>query len=828
MARTDRVTVDFAAGPLAADDVVVTRVTGREALSRPFAFEVEFRRADREAIPLADLVGTAGHLTLVRPGLGERHVDGLVRDVGLAGVEGGHPHYRARLVPRLAELAMRRGRRIFQDLSALDIVKQVLDEGEVAHREQVNAAPPVRPYCAQCDESDLELVTRLLAEEGLSYIFEHAAGGHEVVIVDGAQGCPAIEGDPVVPFRVSDRSGGEVEHLNRLERVRQVAEGIATLADFDFTRPALKVSATARAGGAPPLESYSYPAGFTDGGVGGRRAEATLQGLRLGSDTFAGSGSCTRLTAGSTFEVRGHLDPSLEAKLLVLEAEHEVHQQEGGGEAGAIEHAYQGSFLAVEASTPLRPPALVRRPRALTETATVVGPAGEEIHVDEHGRIRVQFHWDRDGKHDERSTCWLRCTQPWAGPGWGASFVPRIGQEVVVRFLEGDPDRPFVVGALYNGRNPPPLLLPQDKTRSTLRSDSSLGSNGFNELRFEDQAGREEFFLHAQKDEQIEVLNDKAQRVHGNERLDVAKDRSKQVVGQHELRVTAEDGLGIGGNETLTVAGQREIAVAVDHRETVAGLQSISVGGNRHVEVALASAETIGAAAALTIGAAYAVTVGAVHNTAVGGALLRQVGGAAIELVGLGRQERVGADSTFQVGGDLAQEVDGHVGISTSGDHQETVDEDVEVEAKKEATSTAKVFDIQADTLKIVVGGQELLSIDKSGNVTFGAKSLAVDGTTITLKGSKVQLDGQDAASSSTPAVTQIPPKPGEKAFVEIELKDQDGNPVPNAWFRVEFPDGTVKEGRTGGAGKAWVPGPKEGTVKVSFPGLDGGSWEQG
>jgi hypothetical protein len=218
------------------------------------------------------------------------------------------------------------------------------------------------------------------------------------------------------------------------------------------------------------------------------------------------------------------------------------------------------------------------------------------------------------------------------------------------------------------------------------------------------------------------------------------------------------------------------------------------------------------------------VSVGAVLNEAVGGALGAEVAGARVEVVGGYRQERIGKDSSAQVGGDFAQEVGGQAARSTGGDHRETVDGDVEVEAKEGATSTAKTFTFEADTLSVVVGGQVLLAIDTSGNVTFGAKQLTVDGSAITLKGGKVQLDGQDAASSGAPAVTQLSPKPGEKAFVEIELKDQDGEPVPNAWFKVEFPDGTIKEGRTGGAGKAWVPGPKEGTVKVTFPALaDGG-----
>ena len=827
MARTDRMTVELRAGPFGEAALAVTAVSGREALSQPFVFDVELHLADRGAVELADVVGAEAHLTLARPGLPERHVDGIVGAIELAGVSNGQPRYRLRLVPKLAELALRRGRRIFQALTAPEVVAQLLDEGKVAHRLSLSGSYPARTYCVQYDESDFELVTRLLAEEGIAYFFEHDGGGHVLVLADAAGACAPIAGDAKVAYRSSDRGSHDAaEQIERLEAVRQVEVGLATVADHDFERPALQLRSTvSQGGGAAGPEAYRYPGGFSDPAEGKRLARTRLEAPRREAVRVQGAGTCARLVPGATFEVVDHPDQALDRSLLVVAVEHQARQQEGAGEAGRIEHGYRCTFQAQDAGAPLRPPPRVARPRAWTETATVVGPAGEELHVDRHGRIRVQFHWDRQGHRDEHATCWLRCAQRWAGPGWGASFVPRIGQEVVVRYLEGDPDQPLVVGAVYNGQNPPPVTLPLERTRSTLRSDSSLGHQGFNELRYEDRADAEEVYLHAQRDEEIAVENDKTQRVGVSEALTVGKDRTRSIRGAQAEEVGGDDMIGIGAGRTLAVAGERQTQAGGSHAETVGLFQSVLVGASRTVTVGLGAAETVGAAAALTVGGAYAVTVGGAINVAVGGTLDVQVGGDSLEAVGGARLATIGGNASSQTAGDLAEEVGGRVGRSTNADQTDTVDGDVEVEIDKGVVGTSKEIVLEADSLTIVVGGNRALAIDKSGNVTFGAGKMTVDGDQITLKGSKIQQGGQASAESDSPAVTRLEPLPGEKAFVEIELKDQEGEPVPNAWFKVEFPDGTVKEGRTGRAGKAWVPGPKEGTVKVSFPGIDGGSW---
>ena len=828
MARVHRIVLELRAGPLAEPDVSVRRVVGREGLSTPYAFDVDFLPASGEPLELSDLVGAEALLTLRRPQGSERNVHGLLQSVEMVEVAAGKPRYRARLAPRLVRLGLVRRSRIFQSMSVPDIVKKVLDEGEVKHRESLADSYPPREYCVQYRETDLAFVSRLLEEEGIFYFFEHGTDEHVMVLADAGGGCVELAGDGTVPFRGVARVGAEAEeeeHLTELERARRLRTGKVSLRDFDFERPELKVEGQCEADGdAFKLECYEYPGGFRDGGAGSRLSRVRLEELRFGVETFAGAGTCLRFLPGATFETAEHADAAMNRKLLLARVEHEAWQR--GGEE-AIDQGYRNAFAALDAGVPYRPLRRTRRPRALAETALVVGPSGEEIHPDKHGRVKVKFHWDREGKADEKASCWIRCAQAWAGPAWGASFVPRIGQEVVVRFLEGDPDRPLVVGAVYNGANPPPIALPDDKTRSTLRTDSSPGSGGANELRFEDLKGAEEIHLHAQKDETIEVLNDKRQEVRANESLEVGKDRSQEIRGNQSLEVTAEDGTSVGSSQTLTVIGTRTTRVGASHQETVALAQVVNVGGNRDITVGATAAETVAAAAALNVGGVYAVNVGAAMNKAVGGLFSGQVGGARVEVVGATRGEVVGKDSEAQVAGDFDEEVGGTVGLDTGKDQNEEVAGAVEIEVRKPVAWSAKEFKLEADKLSVVVDGKVALSIDTSGNVTFGANNFSVEGNTLTLKGSQVTKSASGTAASASPKVTQLKPMPGDKAFVEINLQDKDGNPVANEWFKVEFPDGTVKEGRTGGSGKAWVPGPKEGNVKVSFPALVEGKWKK-
>jgi len=823
-----RTILELKAGPLAPEDLRVVRVHGREALSEPFQLQVEFERRDGEPVALADVIGQEAQLTLRRADGAERIVHGLVGAVSLVEVRAGRPWYRARVVPRLALLAHKRSSRVFQDESVPDIVQAVLGEGEVACRLALSGSYPPREYCLQYRETDLAFVQRLLEEEGISYFFEHADGSHTLVLADAPGAFSDLAGGATLPFRPPHPSGDEAEeeHVTAIARADRAQVAKVTLRDFDFTRPALDLTASASEGEGP--EEYEYRLRYGEPGEQRRLAAARLEGVRRKLLDFEGQTSCLRLVPGACFELSDHPDPGLAQRLAVLEVVTEARQEEAAGSAEAISHHTRNWFVARLAADPIRPPQRAARPIIRgAQTATVVGPAGEEIHTDEHGRVKIQFHWDREGPKDDHASCFVRVAQSWAGPGFGALYLPRIGHEVLVRFLDGDPDRPLITASLYNGAHVPPVELPAERTQSTLRSDSSPGSGGANELRFEDAQGQEELTLHAQKDETIAVENDKNQRVGASEALEVGKDRTIEVAGNQRLAVELLDRSEIGGNQSLTVSGNRTTAVTFRHQESVGVAQSVQVGGSRNLLVGVASAETVGLAAAVTVGGAMAVSVAGMMNEAVGALRASQVGAARVEMVGLSRQERVGKDMSVRTGGDAVAEVSGTVAVSVAKDLTETVTKKTGIEVKEPFGLVAKTIRLEGDSeVRVVVGGKLLLSVKSSG-VTFSAKTFTSDAET-KVKGSTVKISGGAGPKSQGVQVARLEPLTGESAFVQVEVADSQGNPVANELVRVEFADGTVKEAKLDGSGKAKVSGPKPGSAKVSLPNVDTAVWKLG
>jgi type VI secretion system secreted protein VgrG len=748
----DILLLELRAGPYGPSDLALWRLRGREALSEPFAFDLELSPRDGEPLDLAALVGAECAVTMRRPDVSQREVHGILWSVEMIGVAEGKPRYRARLAPRLERLRNLRRSRVFQAKSVPQIVQQVLDEAGVKHRSSLSGAHPTREYCLQYRESDLELVQRLLEEEGVFYWFEHTAQEHVLVMADAARACPRLP-DPGVPIRLEQVVGATAEeHLAQVHCDRGVAVGKVALRDYDFERPLLQVAGAAQAqGDAAGLERYEYPGGFTDPGAAGTLAKVRLEEQRFPDEVFGGEGTCLPFVAGAVCEMMHHPDPAFDRKLLLVRVEHEAVQQGAAGGAGTTEHAYRNRFVGVDASRPYRPRRRARQPVAWAESATVVGPSGEEIHVDQHGRIKVRFHWDREGKSDDTASCWIRLSQAWAGPAWGASFVPRVEQEVLVRFLDGDPDRPLVVGAMFNGAHPPPVPLPDDKTRSTLRTDSSPGGGGANELYLEDRQGSEEVHLHAQKDETIEVLHDKAQKVGADEALRVKKDRSLRVDGDHDLTVGRQDRAELLGTQTCAVAGSRTAGVNLSERLQVGAARTVTVAGTRDETVALASATTVGAAAALTVGGGLATTVVGALNKAVGGALTVQVGGALLEVAGAARDDRVAKDSSSKVGGDLEIDVAEGLGVGVTGDAQEDVGGDVQLTAASHVGWAAKKGQIEADKLTIEVGGKKALVLDKSGSIEVSADFAKLEGSgDLVLKGSSIKKDAGSSSSGSS------------------------------------------------------------------------------
>jgi len=738
---------EFEAGPYKDGALQVIGFQGQETLSRPFHFEVELVGQPDQTVDTNELIGQPALLTVNLAGGGNRFVHGMVRRMAALGTGSGpkRRRYLCDVVPLLWKLRYVQRSRIFQNLSVPEILKKVLDEGTVKQRSTLDAGKyKKRIYCVQYRESDFAFVSRLMEEEGIYYWFEHKKNEHTLVLADSpSTPKPIPDGESKIVFREGAGMVAESEAIYAISQRRELRPGAVALRDFNFENPALDLTAQDDDDkGDPALEVYDYPGEYQDPGAGKSYAKVRLQEQRWRSLVCAGASVCRRLQPGFTIELEDH--PDLDGRYLLVSVKHGGQQPQALTDEQITEPqdgtGYRNEFSCIPADVPFRPLRRTRRPIVQgPQTAIVTGPSGEEIHTDEHGRIKVQFHWDRDGKNDENTSCWIRCTQAWAGGGYGALYIPRIGQEVVVEFLEGDPDQPLVTGRVYNGLNPPPESLPGEKTKSTLKSNSSKGGGGSNELRFEDAAGSEEVFLHAQKDLNIDVENDKTQRVGGNEHLHVVKDRSREIDGNQDLTVKGNDQSTISGDQTLSVTGNRTVSVTGNHTETITGGQQISVKSSRTLMVLLAASESVGLAKALAVGGAYMVTVGGAMNEAIGGLKFEAVGGAKVEVVGGKKSETVGGSRTVKVKGDLREDAKGSrsvkagqdMAVAVKGDYQHQVEKTYGLKAKEVALAAQ-------DGLAITVGSAKM-EFAKSGDIVIkgGKIEITADGDVV-IKGSKI------------------------------------------------------------------------------------------
>lgn len=695
----------------------VIRFEGREGISELFEFSVLFVCPERD-IAFQDVIGKSAVL-MIHAGDEPRYVHGMIAEFEQREEGKRLTAYRAVVVPDAFRLLYRKNCRIFQNLSVPDIIDQVLSGAGIqgkAVQKSLGASYTAREYCVQYRESDWAFISRLMEEEGIMYFFEHSDSAHLLVIADGPSAHSPIAGDPSLVFHPPTGALVKDEHVSRFRYSERVRPGKVSLRDYNFKKPSLSLDGDSQADMDDDLEIYDYPGEYDTPGAASSLSAIRLEAFQVTRKTAEGESACPRFVAGAKFSLSDHAREEFNREYVLTRVEHRGFEPSFESEGGESTAPYANRFWVIPSDIRFRPLPATRKPLISgIQTAIVVGPGGEEIHTDEHGRIKVQFHWDRLGKKNENSSCWIRVAQMWAGPGWGGLFIPRIGQEVVVEFLEGNPDQPLVVGAVYHGANVPPYSLPGDKTRSTLKSNSSIGGGGFNEIRFEDKAGSEEIYIHGQKDWTIVIENDKDQTIGHDESLLVKHDRQK--------RVDNDQSESIGANKHIDVGG--------DHDEEINGNESLSVGGDKTVSVGSNHTETVGAAQVSTIGTDQTITVGAAQTIT--------VGAAQTIAVGAGKTETVGGSSAETVGGSKALKVAQNEVVTVGKNLETKVGKDAKEDiAEKKTIIVGKQLSIQCGDAQVV--------IEKNGNISVKGKKIVVKGEgPIQVEGKKLNVKSEGA-----------------------------------------------------------------------------------
>ncbi|WP_296218688.1 type VI secretion system tip protein VgrG [Pseudomonas sp. UBA2684] len=582
MPRPTDTTTSLSLSASALSDLYPENFAGEEALNVLGSLTLHGYSAT--ALSMSDAV--ASHLTAtLHNDDQQRPLDALCAQIGQLPGDASVERYQLILRPWLWWLTLASNNRVFQNKSTSDIVTSIFDtHGFSDYQLKLTGSYTPREYCVQYTETDFAFVSRLLEEEGIFWFFTHADGQHTLVLADSNDAFPACPNVTTIAYLGQEIGVRELHGIRAGQLCVQAVSGVYRATDYAFTTPSTSLYGQAEAV-AGPLSVYEHPGGYSAKARGDALGKLRVDALRTQEKRFVGESDCRWLVPGHWFTLSGHDDAALNIDWVITTVTHEASHAQ-----------YRNRFVAIPKSTRYRPPRITPKPRMHTQTAIVVGKAGEEIWTDEYGRIKIQFPWDRDGQNDETSSCWVRVVLPWSGKGFGMQFVPRIGQEVIVTFIDGDPDRPLVSGCVYNGDNALPYALPANQTQSGIKTNSSKGGVGFNELRFEDKKDSEEVFLQAQKDLNINVLNDTTATVGHDETLTVQNARTRTVKdgdesitleqGKRSVTIqTGSDSLDVKDTRTVTVGSDQTHSTGGNYTHKVSGNYSLTVDGNLTIKV---------------------------------------------------------------------------------------------------------------------------------------------------------------------------------------------------------------------------------------------------
>ena len=703
-------------------DVQVHAYSAHEGISLPYAVDVEISTSD-SSFRIDDCLQRRALLEVHDAQGGSRHYDGLPDQVGFVAHEGDELFFRLRLRPALSALEHREGSRIFQGKSPVDVVKDILREagvdGDVEWRLRQTYAP--REFLCQVRETELNFVHRLLEEEGIFYFFLHSADGHKLVFADDPDAFTCPEGQS--PVILAPRTGAApgAQPLLGLHRKKTLRPTSVVLRDYDFDKPDVFPEAALPAPGAWPIHHFEYPGGFTAGAEGARRARGRISALRSDVDVCHGESRAAGLVCGTPAIVEGVHEPFLNGEFIILELTSK-------GRRG--EDACENAFTAIPKGAPFAPPRRAKKPKIRgVQTAVVTGPTNEPqaIHVDEHGRIKVRFLWDRSAQQDDTSSAWIRVSQLGLG---GSMILPRVGWEVSVAFLDGDPDRPIVLGRTYDAEHAPPYAQPGAAADGSMKSMSTPGGAGHNEIKMGDSAGKQGMSISSQKDLNATTGNDKNETVAAND----------------DHSVGSNYNMTIGSNETTSVSAHQSVDVGNALQVKVTGAQTVSVGGHDEVHAKCDFVEKVGGARDYSVGGNQ-ITISNGVRQDITGAFTRDVGAVQVNMSPASIHDKLLATYDESVGAVILQLVKGPV-VETVGTTKDVTSTAAELHVVPALTTSAKgvkqlvggvhlrkiAGDLVVQAPKIILGGGV-------GKFHGGGSAIDLNGGPVSIKGSKIVIE---------------------------------------------------------------------------------------
>ena len=711
------------------DALWAVSVAGREALSSLYQFHVRFHANDKN-LDCQAMIGELCAIELETDRRGTRYLSGNMINFSAIGREGRYWVYEATVAPRLWHASRRADFRIWQNKTVPDIVSQVLGENAVRFDVRLKQTYKTWTYLTQHGDTDFEFICRQLEHEGIFFWFEHAAGGETMVLADHFTCHPSFPGYASVPFYAPDEARAEEDHFDAWRLTRQVEPGRFEHTDYDFTKPRTDLTTRfndPRGHLFDQYQRFAYPGDYTELPNGNSYAANTLERLQTEQETVLLEGRVRGAAPGYLFSLTEHPRDDQNRELLITAAHYDITDNTYEGSDAAQSSSFRLSIEAMPANRPFRPPLATPKPRTRgPQTAVVVGPPGEEIHTDQYGRVKVHFFWDRYGKKDGTDTCWIRVAQPWAGSNFGAIHLPRIGQEVIVDFEHGDPDRPIITGRVYNAEQMPPWALPANKTQSGFLTRSSLGGSAANAnaIRFEDLKGAEQLWIHAERNQDIEVELDETHWVGQDRTKTIDRDETTHVKRDRTETVDANETITVHKNRTETVDGNESVTVHKSRKKTIDQNETDRIGKKWSVNVGTIKTETIGMAYMQNVGLGRMENVGMGYSLNVGLAMNTVVGMSQSAQIGQNKSTTVGTQYSLNVGGG-----GGGAGGSGGGDPMIKSFTGAPVSGGGGGGGgggSSITMDAESITLKV---GQSTLVMKADGTVTLDGKDVAIGGS---------------------------------------------------------------------------------------------------